>query len=118
MGFEEEFQRVLGSMNFSGSKGMADMLKTLVTSVEIDTLKKMRKALDDYIKALQAQVGSGGMMDPYVILGVSKTATKDEVTRAYRTKSFNAHPDRGGSNSEMAKVNAAYEAIRRLRGWK
>lgn len=115
---EDDFASILRTMNLSGSKGMSDMIRTLVRSVELDTLKRLRKSIDDYIKALQAQVGTGTMENPYTVLGVKPTATKDEVTRAFRTKVFHAHPDRGGTNAEMVKLNAAYEAIRRIRGWK
>ena len=57
-------------------------------------------------------------MDPFEILGVEPNATKDEVKRAFRKKTWTAHPDHGGSNEDMIKVNAAYEAISRVRGWK
>lgn len=41
------------------------------------------------------------------ILGVSYSATADEIENAYRLKAKKAHPDAGGSTDEMARLNAA-----------
>ena len=50
-------------------------------------------------------------MSHYETLGVTPDATADDVKRAYRTSSSKAHPDKGGSNEDMAKVNRAYEVL-------
>lgn len=54
-------------------------------------------------------------MDYYEILGVSKTATSDEIKKAYRTLAFKYHPDRNpdDKNAEemFKKVAAAYEVL-------
>lgn len=43
------------------------------------------------------------------ILGVRSTATKPEITKAYRSLAMKYHPDRkGGSNEKMAELNSAY----------
>lgn len=118
MSMEDNLFNLFKGLNLGGTSKMNELLKTLVTSVQINTLKKLRADLDKYIKTLQSQVSFTGEMNPYSILGVDEHATKDEVTRAFRKKSMDAHPDRGGSNEEMAKINAAYEVIRRIRGWK
>lgn len=47
-------------------------------------------------------------------LGLLEGATLTEVRRAYRTKVKVAHPDRGGSNAECVRINAAYEIVLRL----
>lgn len=41
------------------------------------------------------------------VLGVSPTATKDEIEEAFKVKARTAHPDAGGSQDEMAKLNDA-----------
>lgn len=41
------------------------------------------------------------------ILGVGMQATAAEITQAYRAKAQTAHPDKGGSEAAMARLNAA-----------
>ena len=51
----------------------------------------------------------------YNILGVSETASKDEIKKAYRSLSLKLHPDRNQNNSEAVskfqKINEAYETL-------
>jgi hypothetical protein len=41
------------------------------------------------------------------VLGVHSRATRNEIDAAYRALAMKHHPDRGGSDHEMARVNAA-----------
>ena len=41
------------------------------------------------------------------VLGVSQNATRDEIQRAYREKARTAHPDAGGNDAAMSRLNAA-----------
>ncbi len=52
-------------------------------------------------------------MDPYVILGIDKTATPDEIDAAYREKAKKYHPDVGGDAWAFRQVQAAYDALTR-----
>lgn len=48
----------------------------------------------------------------YDILGVSKSASADEIKRAYRKKAHEYHPDKGSGNEEKFKeVNEAYQVL-------
>lgn len=49
--------------------------------------------------------------DYYKTLGISKTATKDEVKKAYRKRAMETHPDQGGKKEEFAEVSEAYECL-------
>ena len=65
------------------------------------------------------------MNDPYKILGVSPTATDDEIKAAYRALARKYHPDkyRDTDLSEMAgekmkEINAAYDEVQKIRAGK
>ena len=47
----------------------------------------------------------------YEILGVSKTATHDEIRKAYRKKAVKLHPDKGGSEEAFQELQQAYEVL-------
>lgn len=55
------------------------------------------------------------MDDLYAVLGVSKTATADEIKKAYRDAAFRYHPDRNGGEAaaeeKFKQVNAAYAVL-------
>lgn len=53
--------------------------------------------------------------DPYTILGVSRTASQDQIKRAYRRLAKEHHPDRNpgdkGAEQRFKEVQAAYEVL-------
>jgi len=49
---------------------------------------------------------------PFEVLSVDRDADLDEVTRAYRERVKEAHPDHGGSKREFQRVRAAYEELK------
>lgn len=50
--------------------------------------------------------------DYYDILGVSHTATSDEIKKAYRKKAHQYHPDKdSGDEEEFKQVNEAYQVL-------
>jgi molecular chaperone DnaJ len=51
------------------------------------------------------------MTDHYQTLGVQKTATADEIKRAFRKLASQHHPDKGGDTAKFQEIQAAYEVL-------
>ena len=51
------------------------------------------------------------MKNLYETLGVDKTASGEEIKKAYRKKSKKIHPDHGGNAMEFANVATAYRLL-------
>ncbi|MFO8061082.1 MAG: J domain-containing protein, partial [Bacillota bacterium] len=52
----------------------------------------------------------------YKMLGVSPSATWDEIEKAYRRKAKLHHPDHGGDEDTMRALNDAYAQLKAIRG--
>jgi DnaJ domain len=48
---------------------------------------------------------------PFQVLGVSANATPAQIEDAYRKLASEHHPDRGGDEQQMARINAARDAL-------
>ena len=51
------------------------------------------------------------MKDYYSTLGVARTATDDEIKRAYRKLASQHHPDKGGDKAQFQAVQEAYSVL-------
>lgn len=80
-------------------------LRSAVTSVGIASAAGSSSLLHG------TRFASSGSKDFYKTLGVSKTASKDEIKKAYRKRALETHPDQGGKKEEFAEVAEAYEVL-------
>lgn len=115
MGIEEDLSNLFKYADLTGTSTPMEMIRTMMKTLEVDMLKKMRSQIDARIGELGTQDKS---LDPFSILGVTPNSTRAEVDKAYKEKAWKAHPDHGGSHEDMVKVNASYQAIRRFKNWK
>ena len=66
-------------------------------------------------------------MDYYSTLGVNRNATEDDIKKAYRKMAVTYHPDKvaqmgeeyqKGAKEKFQKIQDAYEALKKRRGFK
>ena len=50
--------------------------------------------------------------DYYEVLGLGKSASADEVKKAFRKAAIEHHPDRGGDEAKFKELNEAYEVLK------
>jgi DnaJ-class molecular chaperone len=50
-------------------------------------------------------------MDYYHILNIEKTATQDEIKKAFRKLAHKHHPDKGGDEEKFKEINKAYQIL-------
>lgn len=50
--------------------------------------------------------------DYYEVLGVGKSASADEIKKAFRRAAVEHHPDRGGDEAKFKELNEAYEVLK------
>ena len=66
---------------------------------------------------LPNMVGKQPGVDPYMVLGLDRSATDEEITKRYRALMAKLHPDVSEGTEFLCKmVNASYELIWKERG--
>ncbi len=50
-------------------------------------------------------------MDYYEVLGVAKTASQDEIKKAFHKLAHKYHPDKGGDEKKFKEINEAYQVL-------
>jgi curved DNA-binding protein len=51
------------------------------------------------------------MTDYYSVLGLNKSASSEEVKKAYRSMAMKHHPDRGGDEAKFKQISEAYDIL-------
>ena len=54
----------------------------------------------------------GGLIDPYVMLGIDRDAGEPAIRSAWRKAAKTAHPDSGGDAEHFGKLQAAYDLLK------
>ncbi|CAE7541826.1 DJA6 [Symbiodinium sp. CCMP2592] len=100
----ENLNAVLEHMNFA-------WLVTLAPCKDEPEVAEAMEALrSDCVRATREE-------DPWVVLGVPKSADAGEVRRAFRARVRGAHPDLGGDPERFRSLNKAYDrAMAKLEG--
>jgi hypothetical protein len=47
----------------------------------------------------------------YSVLGLKKSASDEDIKKAFREKALETHPDKGGDPEEFRRVREAYESL-------
>lgn len=69
-----------------------------------------------FFEQLPPPSGEPVTQSPYELLGVAPSAPVEVAEAAYRALAKRAHPDTGGSNERMSRLNVAIATIRREKG--
>jgi hypothetical protein len=54
----------------------------------------------------------------YEILGLSNTASRENIRKAYKRRALETHPNKGGDPEEFKKVQRSYEKLISIKGGK
>jgi len=77
---------------------------------------RLMDALTSSVSAPPPETSTPDPTDPYSILDIPANSPDWLVRLSYRERAKKAHPDVGGSDEEMTRVNDAFEKIMKERG--
>lgn len=90
-----------------------DNLRVLYLAVESMRMNEVR-GIDGILETAYLQLASPVQeKSPYEVLGIYPGSPLMVAEAAYKAAALKAHPDRGGSQEQMAQLNKAIEALRK-----
>ena len=119
---QEDLERItqrlledLGNLQRYAEKQLEEGLKGAFDPALLQSLFKGAGFDASALSGLKGQTG----VDPYRILGLDKAASDKEVKKRYHERVRQFHPDTAGPGMEFhfQCTLAAYEMIKRERGW-
>jgi DnaJ-domain-containing protein 1 len=76
--------------------------------------ERERKAKERADRAERERRAQSQYSDPWQVLGVSMSASKAEIRKAWAAMVLNCHPDKhGGDDAAIKRINAAYNKLKR-----
>ena len=107
--YKKDGKTVLLSMNRQDRA--VDNLRVLFLAIESMRLNE-RRGIGEVLQSAYAQLQAPEVFNPYEVLGVYSNQPIEVIEAAYKAKVKSAHPDAGGSDEEMQKLNRAITLIR------
>ena len=95
---------------------MGNLLKD---SFNPETMLRFFRTMGIDMSQLTNMIGKQPGLDPYMVLGLDRSATDEEITKRYRALMAKLHPDVAGIEGTdfiCRMVNASYELIWKERG--
>lgn len=86
---------------------VADNLAAIAATLEAMRAIERHGGAEILDRAFTGFVALPAPEQPFQVLGVGANATRVEVDEAYRRLAAKHHPDKGGTDAEMARINAA-----------
>ncbi len=85
-----------------------------------DQLSELMKSMGLDFAQLRSMMEQKAGFDPYMALGLDRSASDEEIKKRYRDLLRRLHPDTGGVEGTaflLQLVLTSYEMIKRERGW-
>lgn len=90
---------------------LADNLAAIAATLEAMRAIERHGGAEILDRAFTGFVALPAPEQPWQVLGLPMTANRAEIEHAYRRLAMEKHPDRGGDAGEMARLNAARDAM-------
>jgi len=110
-------QRMLNVLMEEWRGWLDDLMKG---TFDLSKLAELAKATGIDMSQLPGMMAQQPGFDPYQVLGLDKSASDEEVKKRYHDLLHKLHPDTAGIEGTsflLQMVLAAYEMIKKMRGW-